>query len=145
MRERSWDKQHYRTPAGWQECSTAGTGGQPVAAEPQPVNPPAAVRSEPVSAPAVVQDEPRERRQDGEQGGSRRSWRKIALVAAVVILLVIIIAVVLVIFPGISGNSAENATAPDLPGALSSGIMPGKEPVINQATPVITDTPVKKK
>lgn len=128
----------------------------PVTAPPGP-NAPVVKQPKPWSAPGDVKDA-------GQRSG-RRSYRKIALVIAVILLIVIVIALIFTGVPGISGNSTENGTAPDLPGMLSSGMISGdsakvtttppgslssvavskKATVINGATPVVADTPLKMK
>ena len=128
----------------------------PVTAPPGP-NVPVMKQPKPVSAPGDVKD--------AGQRSSRRSYRKIALVIAIILLIVIVIALIFKGFPALSGNSAENGTAPDLPGILLSGIVSGnnsknsttppgtfssvaapkKATVINGATPVVADTPLAMK
>jgi hypothetical protein len=117
-------------------------GSMPVAARPGPGTVPVALSQKPVSRPGAVQDVPRESRQDGLQKEGRRSYRNIALAAAVIILILIVVAVVFIGVRGKSGDSPANATAPDLLGTLPLGILSGYAPVINQSTPVITDTPL---
>lgn len=127
---------HDGRSAGWREPA-----GMPAPPQYRPMNPPATVRAEPVIAAPVIQDLPGENGQDKQQVGGRRSLRKIALIAAAVVLIIIIIVVaVVVITPGIAGNSSANVTAPELPGALPSGILSVRAPAINGAAPVVTDT-----
>jgi hypothetical protein len=118
--------------------------GMPVAARPGPGNVPVALSQKPAGRSGAVQGVPRESRQDGPKEG-RRPYGKIALAAAIIILILIAAAVIFIGLTGKSGESPANATIPDVLGALPPGIIPGYEPVINQAAPVITDTPLKMK
>jgi hypothetical protein len=137
--------------AGQQEPRTV-----PVTAPPGP-DAPVMKQPKPGSAPGDMKD--------AGQRSSRRSYRKIALVIAIILLIVIVIALIFTGVPGISGNSTENGTAPDLLGVLSPAIIPGdsakntttppgtlssvavskKATVINGATPVVADTPLTMK
>ena len=117
------------------------------------------------NAPVMKQQKPASAQGDMKDPGqrsSRRSYRKIALVIAAILLFIIVIALIFKGFPALSGNSAENGTAPDLPGILLSGIVSGdnsknsttppgtlsslaapkKAMVINGAIPVVADTPL---
>jgi hypothetical protein len=105
----------------------------------------------PVQAPAggqwAVQEIPGESAPDQGMEAVRTkprwSWRKIALAAAaIIILLLFVTAVIFLGVPALSGNSSANATAPGLIGSLLPGDIAGYEPVINQSTPVIVDTPL---
>jgi hypothetical protein len=148
--------------------------GTPVQGRQAPVQVPAApftgsvplhgaVLREPVPAPVAPRDTSGLPDNDIP---SRSNRKRLLIAAAVIFLLVVSLGIIFIVLPGISGSSSENATAPDLFGGLSSvfvsgnsssnttapgflggllgGVASEKEPVINQATPVITDKPLKK-
>jgi len=92
--------------------------------------------------PAVQQEMPRKRRQDAPLKGAGRSYRRVAYAAAGVFLLVLVIAIATVIVPGMLNNSTADSASPGLFGGLMAGILPNETPIINQAMPVVTDTPL---
>lgn len=110
----------------------------------RPVTAPVAVREPPAGAPV----QPRKPRREGPKKRGFGSYRKVALGAAGVILIVAVIAVITGNVPGMpsagSANAtASNATSPGLLGALPWEMIPSQWSFGNQATPVVTDTPLK--
>lgn len=110
----------------------------------RPVHAPVAGRQPTAGAPVL----PRKRRQEAPEKRDWRSYRKVALGAAGVILLLLILALITGNIPGMPPAGSDTTTAPDStsPGlfeALPWGLMSNQLPFINQATPVVTDTPVE--
>jgi hypothetical protein len=94
--------------------------------------------------------QPRKPRREAPKKRGFGSYRKVALGAAGVIILLLVIAFITGSLPGIPPAGSANATASDAtaPGMFDTiimGILPNQTPVINQATPVVTDTPLKPK
>lgn len=124
-----------------------GPVNAPAAARQPPGDAPVAIRRPPAKVTGAAQVLPRKPRQGVPKKRDRQSNRKVAVVAAGIILIILLIAVIAVSIPGIfNGGSANatasNATAPGLFEALSWGVSPNQTPVINEATPVVTDTPL---
>lgn len=88
----------------------------------------------------TVSKDPPEQLRTQKEAPKKRSWQQIALIAAGIVILVMVIALIAGGVPGILDGGAANATAPDQPGALAAGRMPGQAPLINRAVPVVTDT-----
>ncbi len=128
------------------KCGSSLFRNEPVTEHRRAVTGPARRQQGPAAVPVPVQELPRRRRQETRETGGSFSFRKLAAVAAGVVILLIALAFITGNIPGMQGNvtankTASQATAPGPFDSLLSGIA-GREPVLNQATPVVTDKPL---
>lgn len=88
---------------------------------------------------------PRKTLQEAPQRKSPKSYRKVAIGIALLVLVLIGAGILVTNNPGVPGADTNNTTEPGLLGALPFGAMSEKSLFSNQATPVVTDTPLEPK